>query len=66
MDSETTPAPTSGVPLFAMTARVAVPPGLAGRGWEAGLEEIGSRMNLEIRVSSPEIPQPRTWRAPTR
>ena len=34
-----------------MTARVVVPPGLAGQGWEAGLEEIGSRMNLEIKVA---------------
>ena len=41
VDSESTPAPTSGVPLFAMTAQVVVPPGLAGPGWEAGLEEIG-------------------------
>jgi glycine cleavage system transcriptional repressor len=51
MDSETTPAPTSGVPLFSMTARVVVPPGLSGGDWAAGLEEIGGRMNLEIRVS---------------
>src|SRR5262245_49454584 len=45
VDSETTPAPTSGVPLFNMTARIVVPPGLSGRGWEAGLEGIGGRMN---------------------
>ena len=52
MDSESTPAPTSGVPLFAMMARVIVPPSLAGKGWEAGLEEIGDRMNLDITVSA--------------
>lgn len=51
VDSETTPAPVSGSPLFVMTARVVVPPDLSGRGWEAGLEGIGSRMNLEIKVS---------------
>jgi glycine cleavage system transcriptional repressor len=51
-DSESTPAPTSGVPLFAMTARVVVPPGLSGTGWEAGLEEIGGRLNLDVRVSA--------------
>ncbi len=51
MDSECTPAPTSGSPLFAMTAQVVVPPGRAGTDWEAGLEEIGSRLNLDIRVS---------------
>ena len=36
MDSETPPAPTSGSPLFAMTAQVVVPPGRAGTDWEAG------------------------------
>ncbi len=51
MDSETSPAPVSGTPLFTMTASVAVPPDLSGRGWEAGLEEISGRMNLEIRVT---------------
>jgi glycine cleavage system transcriptional repressor len=51
VDSECTPGPTSGVPLFAMTARVIVPPSLSGKAWEAGLDEIGDRMNLEIRVS---------------
>jgi glycine cleavage system transcriptional repressor len=51
VDSETTPAPVSGSPLFAMTAHVVAPPTLAGQGWEAGLEEIADRMNLEIRVS---------------
>jgi glycine cleavage system transcriptional repressor len=56
MDSESTPAPTSGVPLFAMTAQVVVPPSLSGQGWEAGLEEIGGRMNLEIRVSAMQNP----------
>ncbi len=51
VDSETTAAPISGSPLFAMTAQVVVPPSLAGSGWEAGLEEIGDRLNLEIRVA---------------
>jgi hypothetical protein len=35
-----------------MMARVIVPPSLSGKGWEAGLEEIGDRMNLDIRVSA--------------
>lgn len=51
-ESESTSAPTSGVPLFAMTAEVVVPPGLSGTDWEAGLEEIGGRLNLDIRVST--------------
>lgn len=52
VDSESRPAPTSGVPLFAMSARVIVPPRLYGKGWEAGLEEIGERMNLDVTVST--------------
>ena len=52
VDSETTPAPVSGSPLFSMTAFVVAPPTLAGQAWEAGLAEIADRMNLEIRVSS--------------
>jgi glycine cleavage system transcriptional repressor len=54
VDSESTPAPTSGVPLFAMTARIIVPPNLSAKSWEAGLEAIGDRMNLDIKVSSME------------
>jgi glycine cleavage system transcriptional repressor len=50
MDSETTPAPISGVPLFAMRAVIVVPPRLSGQGWESGLEELGSQSNLEIRL----------------
>jgi glycine cleavage system transcriptional repressor len=52
MDSETTPAPISGVPLFTMTAQILVPPSLAGQGWEVGLQDLASLMNLEIRLSS--------------
>jgi glycine cleavage system transcriptional repressor len=52
VDSETTPAPVSGSPRFAMTAHVLAPPTVVGQGWEAGLEEIADRMNLEIRVSA--------------
>jgi glycine cleavage system transcriptional repressor len=55
VDSECTPGPTSGVPLFAMTARVIVPPGLAGKRWQAGLDEIVDRMNLDIRVSELQV-----------
>jgi glycine cleavage system transcriptional repressor len=51
VDSETTAAPVSGSPLFAMSALVVAPPTLAGKSWETGLAEIADRMNLEIRVS---------------
>jgi glycine cleavage system transcriptional repressor len=50
-DSDCSPAPTSGVPLFAMTARILVPPGLAGHGWEEGLRQIGERHNVDITVT---------------
>jgi glycine cleavage system transcriptional repressor len=50
VESETTPAPVSGSPLFSMTAQIVAPPSLAGTNWEAGLDEIADRMNLEIRV----------------
>jgi len=56
IDSETTPAPTSGVPLFTMTAYVVVPPDLPVPAWEAGLEELGNHLNLEIRVSPVKDP----------
>ena len=59
MDSESTPAPTSGVPLFAMTAQVVVPPGVSAREWEAGLEAIGGRLNLDITVSAGTVLDPR-------
>jgi glycine cleavage system transcriptional repressor len=52
VDSGTTPAPISGSPLFAMTARVAVPPELPVERWQDGLDEIGNRLNLEVRVSA--------------
>ncbi len=35
----------------AFNRQVVVPPDLSGQGWEAGLERIGSRLNLEILVS---------------
>ncbi|AGA31225.1 glycine cleavage system protein R [Singulisphaera acidiphila] len=50
IDSETTPAPTTGSPLFAMTAHVVIPPSLSVPDWEAGLEKIGVRLNVEIDV----------------
>ena len=54
IESEATPASTSGVPLFSMTALVVVPPHLTGQGWEVGLEEIGGRMNLDVEVRALE------------
>ncbi len=52
-DSGCSPAPTSGAPLFAMTALLSVPPDLSDTGWEAGLQEIGTLLNLDIQISRP-------------
>lgn len=49
MDSECTPAPTSGAPLFSMRALVLAPPD-ADDHWATGLHEIRNRLNLEIEV----------------
>lgn len=53
VESETAPAPVTATPLFFMTAQVVVPPESESGGWEAGLESIGGRLNLEI-VARPE------------
>lgn len=50
MESDASPAPNSGAPLFSMNALVLVPPDAPG-GWTERLKEIGSRMNLEIDVT---------------
>jgi glycine cleavage system transcriptional repressor len=55
VDSETLLAPVSGSPLFSMKAQVVAPATLAGQGWEAGLEQIADRMNLEIRVTASRV-----------
>jgi glycine cleavage system transcriptional repressor len=51
MDTGTKSAPVSGTPLFTMSARVAVPPGLKGESWESRLDEVGQRLNVEIDVA---------------
>ena len=50
MDTGTRPAPVSGTPLFTMTALVAVPPSLEGQDWQSALEEVGQRLNVEVRM----------------
>ncbi len=50
METETATGPFGAVPLFNMSARVAVPPDLDDPGWADSLSAIGDEMNLEIRV----------------
>ncbi len=51
METGVVHAPVSGTPIFTMTAIVAVPPGLAGQGWQTALHEAGAELNVEIKVS---------------
>jgi len=51
METGVIPAPLSGTPLFSMTATVAAPPALADKEWQADLQGLGDRMNVEITVS---------------
>ncbi len=50
MDTETTPAPVSGTPLFSLRAIVAVPPSLSPEGWRAELEHAASQANVDVTV----------------
>lgn len=52
METGTRPAPLSGSPLFTMTALVLIPLHLVRQGWEAGLEGVGHRLNVEIKVGA--------------
>jgi glycine cleavage system transcriptional repressor len=52
MDTGVSQAPVSGSPLFTMVADVAVPLSLEGQGWEAALEDVGDRLNVDITVTA--------------
>jgi len=51
METTTTPAPMSGTLLFAMKAIVLVPPNLAFHKWSDALDEIGDKLNVNIKVA---------------
>lgn len=51
METGTQPAPTTGSPLFTMTAQVVVPPGMTGPDWQTALRDAGQRLNVEINVT---------------
>jgi glycine cleavage system transcriptional repressor len=55
MDTVTTRAPISGMPLFMMTAAVIVPPGLSGRDWDDELSDAADRLGVEIKVTARRI-----------
>lgn len=51
MTTETTPAPISGQPLFAMSALV-VAPATVAHDWQAALDKVAERLNVDIDVSA--------------
>jgi glycine cleavage system transcriptional repressor len=51
METTTTPAPMSGTPLFTMNATVLVPPQLSFHKWSEALDEIGDKLNVNIKVA---------------
>lgn len=51
METALAAAPMSGVPLFKMTAQVAVPPALVEQDWVAELEGVGHHLNVDLKVS---------------
>jgi glycine cleavage system transcriptional repressor len=51
METALVAAPMSGVPLFTMTAQVAVPPELIEQDWVAELEGVGHHLNVDLKVS---------------
>jgi len=50
MDTSSTPAPMSGTPLFMMKGVVLVPPKLNFHDWSDALEEIGDKLNVNVKV----------------
>ena len=50
LESGTERAPFGGTPLFTLSVHVAVPPSLPGRAWITALEDVGRRLNIDIKV----------------
>ena len=51
METGTSPAPTTGTPLFSMSALVVVPPDVAAQTWKSALETTGDTLNVDVRVT---------------
>jgi glycine cleavage system transcriptional repressor len=50
IDTDTTPAPVTGAPLFSMSALVVVPPNLADADWLDALVEAGEQSGVDVTV----------------
>jgi len=51
METHTTPAPMSGIPLFSMSVQVAVPPQLAEEEWRSALSEAAQHSGVDVTVA---------------
>jgi len=51
MDTETSPAPVTGTPLFSMNALVIIPPDLPFKKLEKALEDAGRRLQVDINIT---------------
>lgn len=54
METATAPAPMSGTPLFTMNAIVLVPPKMPFYTWSDTLQEIGDKLNVNVKVEMVE------------
>jgi glycine cleavage system transcriptional repressor len=52
MDTGIVPAPMSGTLFFSMSAVVLVPPNLPHKEWQADLDDVADKLNVEIKVSA--------------
>jgi len=50
MDTTSAPAPMSGTPLFTMKGVILVPPKLIFHVWSDALDEVGDKLNVNIKV----------------
>ncbi|MEK6753006.1 MAG: ACT domain-containing protein [Chloroflexota bacterium] len=50
MDTNSTPAPMSGTPLFTMKGVILIPPKLNFHEWSDALEEIGDKLNVSVKL----------------
>ena len=50
MDTSSAPAPMSGTPLFMMKGVIVVPPQLRFQVWSDALEEVGDKLNVNVKV----------------
>jgi glycine cleavage system transcriptional repressor len=53
MDTTVTPAPNTGTPLFAMSAKIQAPPQLSLGQLRSKLEKVGEKLDVDIDIKVP-------------